>query len=225
MFNIFPIKNGLDNVEGFFSSGVSVGLKPDNGLDVAFIRSEKLCDVSAVFTTNKFQAAPLKHFQKYPKGFQTDFVLMNSKNANAMTGAKGIEDIDDIFDSLDLKVTNPVMSSTGVIGYGLNKEKIISSFSKFDFNSKNSTSASKAIMTTDKFAKELCYKVELENGEYFHIAGIAKGAGMINPCLATMLCFIITDANIPKQDIDELLQKKYDSKFQCNKRRWRYLNK
>jgi len=104
-----------------------------------------------------------------------------------------------------LAVHNPVMSSTGVIGYRLPIEKIATAFDHFDFQAKHSDKAAKAIMTTDQFKKELAYKVVLENGESFHIAAICKGAGMINPSMATMLCFILTDADIPKPDMDALL--------------------
>ena len=215
MFKLTPVENGLENVQGFFCGATNVGMrtKPANSDtsdiagDVAFIRSETPCDISAVFTNNTFQAAPIKHFQKYPKGFQTNFVLINAKNANAMTGEKGIEDINTIMSTLSSKqeVLNPVMSSTGVIGYRLPTSKIISAFDKLDFNTANSHQTARAIMTTDAFKKELAYKVELEDGNSFHIAAICKGAGMINPAMATMLCFIITDADIPKSDMDELL--------------------
>lgn len=216
MFKIFSLKNGLENVDGFYCDGVNVGMRQDSSDgDVAFIRSDSLCDISAIFTKNIFQASPIKHFLKYPKGFKTDFILINAKNANAMTGEKGIIDIENIFDSLlnYKKVTNPIMSSTGVIGYRLNREKIISSFGKFDFNSKNSDNTAKSIMTTDSFKKELSLKVELDDGSSFNIAGICKGAGMINPAMATMLSFIITDADIPKEDMDELLKEAIDESF------------
>jgi glutamate N-acetyltransferase / amino-acid N-acetyltransferase len=216
MFQIISLKNGINNVQGFFTDSVNVGMRTnpansgpsDIDGDVAFIRSESLCDVSAVFTKNRFQAAPIKHFERYEKDFQTNFLLVNAKNANAMTGEAGIEDINEIFKSLSNKITitNPIMSSTGIIGYKLPKEKIISAFERFDFNGKNSHKAARAIMTTDRFAKEICFKVTLESGESFHIAAIAKGAGMINPAMATMLCFIVTDAAIPKNDMDALLQ-------------------
>ncbi len=214
MFNLISLKNGIDNVEGFFSSGISAGLKKDGEFDVAFIRSENGCDISSVFTTNKFQAAPIKHFKKYPENFKTNFLLINSKNANAITGQKGIDDIDYIFKKTkNIELKNPIMSSTGVIGCPLEKDKIIDAINKFDFNSKNSKACSLAIMTTDSFPKELCLRVELDNREYFHIAGICKGAGMINPAMATMLCFLVTDANIPKKDMDEILKECVESSF------------
>jgi len=208
VFNIIALENGLENVQGFYCGATNVGMRPDQTQgDVAFIRSDVPCDISAVFTSNTFQAAPIKHFQKYPKDFQTDFVLINAKNANAMTGEKGVEDIETILSVLasKQKVLNPLMSSTGVIGYRLPIEKVTSAFDTLDFHSKNSEETARAIMTTDSFKKELSYKVELEDGTSFTIAAICKGAGMINPAMATMLCFITTDADIPKADMDALL--------------------
>jgi glutamate N-acetyltransferase/amino-acid N-acetyltransferase len=124
-----------------------------------------------------------------------------------MTGAKGVEDIDNLLSKLETKITlhNPIMSSTGVIGYRLPLEKLSSAFDNFDFNGKQSEKTARAIMTTDSFKKEICFKVTLDDGSSFHIAAIAKGAGMINPAMATMLCFIVTDADIPREDMDELL--------------------
>ncbi len=223
MYNIISLENGLENVQGFFCGATNVGMRtnPENSDvsdidgDVAFIRSKTPCDISAVFTSNTFQAAPLKHFQKYPKSFKTDFVLINAKNANAMTGEKGIQDIDTIMSILSSKmdVLNPVMSSTGVIGYRLPIDKITLAFDSLDFSSSNSHQAARAIMTTDSFKKELAYKIELDNGESFNIAAICKGAGMINPAMATMLCFITTDADIPKADMDELLTQSTENSF------------
>ena len=223
MYNILSLKNGLENVQGFYCGATNVGMRTNpanSGVsdidgDVAFIRSIVPCDISAVFTSNTFQAAPIKHFQKYKKDFQTDFILINAKNANAMTGEKGIEDIDSIMSTLSSKqkVLNPVMSSTGVIGYRLPTDKIIKAFDILDFSAKNSHHTARAIMTTDSFKKELAYKVELEDGSSFNIAAICKGAGMINPAMATMLCFVITDADIPKADMDELLTASTEQSF------------
>ena len=223
MFNLFSLKGGLDNVEGFFCDGVNVGMKTnpansgssDVDGDVAFIRSNFSCDITARFTSNRFQAAPIKHYQKYPKDFKTNFILMNAKNANAMTGKKGIQDIEAIFQKLDKfhVLENPIMSSTGVIGYRLNQDKITSAFDKFDYNAKNSDKTARSIMTTDGFKKELCFKIELDDGTAFTIGAICKGAGMINPAMATMLCFITTDADIPKADMEELLSDATEGSF------------
>jgi len=217
MFNLFSLKGGLNNVEGFYCDGVNVGMKTNenNDGDVAFIRSDVPCDITARFTANTFQAAPIKHYQNYPNDFQTDFILMNAKNANAMTGEQGIRDIEAIFEKLapHQKTLNPIMSSTGVIGYRLNQEKITSSFEKFDYNAKNSDKTARSIMTTDSFKKELAFKIELDDGSSFTLAAICKGAGMINPAMATMLCFIVTDADIPKADMEELLSEATEGSF------------
>ena len=206
MFSIFPIKGYIDQIDGFYCDGIHAGLKPNGDLDLGFIYSDTLCDIEAIFTENRFQAAPLKHYQRYEKDFQTNFILINSKNANAMTGEKGIEDINAIFGAINHKITNPVMSSTGVIGNPLPKEKIIDGANNFDLSSKNGENLSQAIMTTDAYPKHCLYEVKLEDGTSFKIGAVAKGAGMINPNLATMLCFITTDANIPKADMQELLE-------------------
>jgi len=216
MFKIFPLKKGLENVPGFYCDAVNVGMRttPANGSataapdgDVAFIRSETPCDVTARFTTNRFQAAPIQHYLRYPEGFKTDFILMNAKNANAMTGEKGIEDIDTLFKELEkhIPLTNPLMSSTGVIGYRLDLPRIASAFDRFEYDARHSDKTARAIMTTDSIKKELCFEVELEDKTSFRIAAICKGAGMINPAMATMLCFIITDADIPSTEMREAL--------------------
>ena len=204
MYKLTKIESGVCAADGFFADGVSAGLKPDGAKDMAFIYSDTLCDIASVFTTNKMTAAPIHHFRN--KGdFQTNFVLINSKNANAMTGKAGIEDIDEILSALPANITNPVMSSTGVIGVRLPKDKIISGTKLFNLTTRNSDAAAQAIMTTDSFAKKIAYKVELEDGSNFHIGAIAKGAGMINPAMATMLCFITTDADITKEEMQTLL--------------------
>ncbi len=206
MFTILPIKGFMDQIDGFYCDGIHAGLKPNGNNDIGFIYSDTLCEVEAVFTLNKFQAAPLKHFQMYPKGFKTNFVLINSKNANALTGQKGIDDINEVFSSLKFDLTNPIMSSTGVIANPLPKAKIIAGANSFDLSSKNAEALSRAIMTTDAYPKTSMYEVKLENGTCFKIGSVAKGAGMINPNLATMLCFICTDAAIPREDMRELLE-------------------
>jgi glutamate N-acetyltransferase/amino-acid N-acetyltransferase len=98
------------------------------------------------------------------------------------------------------------MSSTGVIGVPIPKKKILDNALQFNLDNKNGENLSKAIMTTDSYPKNCFYEVKLDNNNSFKIGAIAKGAGMINPNLATMLCFICTDAKIPKKDMQELLE-------------------
>ena len=213
MYILNKIDSGVCAADGFFADGISAGLKANDALDMAFIYSDTLCDIASSFTTNKMTAAPIRHFKN--KGdFQTNFVMINSKNANAMTGSKGITDIDEVLNSLEIDgLVNPVMSSTGVIGVRLPKEKIIAGTKKFDITKREPTNASQAIMTTDGFSKTIAFEVVLEDGSKFHIGAMAKGAGMINPAMATMLCFITTDADISKKKMQSILDKTVKKTF------------
>ncbi|MFW3344216.1 bifunctional glutamate N-acetyltransferase/amino-acid acetyltransferase ArgJ [Aliarcobacter butzleri] len=213
MFTILPIKGYIDQIDGFYCDGIHAGLKPNGNNDLGFIYTKEACTVAAVFTENKFQAAPLKHFLQYGENFKTNFVLINSKNANALTGRKGIESINTLFSQLDFDLINPVMSSTGVIGNPLPIEKLVTGAKKFDLTAKNGENLSKAIMTTDAYPKTCMYEVKLKDGTSFKIGAVAKGAGMINPNLATMLCFICTDAAAPYEDIKEALNINKETTF------------
>ncbi|MEA3374138.1 MAG: bifunctional glutamate N-acetyltransferase/amino-acid acetyltransferase ArgJ [Campylobacterota bacterium] len=207
MSDITTIEGGVCAPEGFFADGISAGLKPNGANDMAFIYSEKLCEFATVFTTNKMTAAPIRHFRN-KHDFKGNFVLMNAKNANAMTGKAGIEDIDEILLAVQNRfpqVNNPVMSSTGVIGARLPKAKLIAGSEQFDLTQKNFVAASEAIMTTDAFAKRLAKKITLNDGSSFTIGAMAKGAGMINPAMATMLCFITTDAKVDAKTMQLIL--------------------
>ncbi len=204
MYKLKKLESGVCAANGFYADGVSAGLKSGNAKDMAFIYSSTECEIASVFTTNKMTAAPIRHFRD--KGdFKTNFILINSKNANAMTGPAGIVDIDEILQTLSATVKNPVMSSTGVIGVRLPKEKIIEGAKLFDLKKREPNSAAQAIMTTDSFSKEIAFEVTLEDGSSFRIGAMAKGAGMINPAMATMLCFITTDAKVTKEEMQEIL--------------------
>lgn len=203
MYKIIQTKGGLCAPKDFYADGVSAGLKPNGELDLAFIYSKEMCEIASVFTTNKMYAAPIKHFRKMGD-FKTNFILMNSKNANAMTGETGVKDIDEILGHCK-NVCNPIMSSTGVIGVELPKKKIIDGIKLFNYSMKESQKAAQAIMTTDSFSKEIALEVKLDDGSSFSIGAIAKGAGMINPAMATMLCFITTDAAVSKIQMQNIL--------------------
>jgi len=212
LYKLEELTSGVCAADGFFADGVSAGLKPNGAKDMAFIYSESLCQIASTFTTNKMAAAPIRHFQA--KGeFETNFVLINSKNANAMTGKAGILDIEDILATLPSCVSNPVMSSTGVIGVRLPKERLIEGTKLFDLTKREPHAAAQAIMTTDRFSKEKAYKVTLADGSSFHIGAMAKGAGMINPAMATMLCFITTDAKVTKEEMQKILNKTVQTTF------------
>lgn len=206
-FDLTPIKGGICAIDGIFCDGVAAGLKKNEALDVAWIFSQKPLEISAVFTKNRFQAAPILHFLRHAKGKTSNFFLINTKNANAMTGERGVRDIEEILAALSARfpqVSNPIMSSTGVIGQFLPKDKIIAAFEKFDLSAKRPERAAEAILTTDRFAKSVAFRVDVGAGS-FVVAGFAKGAGMISPNLATMLCYIFTDSRVPKPDAEAIL--------------------
>jgi glutamate N-acetyltransferase/amino-acid N-acetyltransferase len=207
MYTINRIEGGVCAAEGFFADGIHIGLKKEGAYDLAFIYSETPCAIASVFTTNKMTAAPIRHFRA--KGeFEGNFVLINAKNANAMTGRAGIDDIDEVLSAVQEQfpqIQNPVMSSTGVIGVRLPKAKIIEGAKTLDLSRRDSVRVSEAIMTTDTFAKRIAYEIVLENGQSFRIGAMAKGAGMINPAMATMLCFITTDAAVDKAIMQSIL--------------------
>lgn len=207
MYVLHEIEGGVCAASGFYADGISIGLKKEGAKDIAFIYSDTLCANASVFTTNKMTAAPIRHFRQ--KGnFQGNFVLINSKNANAMTGQAGIDDIDEVMSALEetfSQITHPVMSSTGVIGVRLPKAKIIEGAKRFDLSRRDGIAASEAIMTTDTFPKRIAYEVKLLDGSSFRIGAMAKGAGMINPAMATMLCFITTDAAVDAATMQRFL--------------------
>jgi len=212
MFKIVPIKGGITAVDGFFCSGVKAGFKKDD-YDVGYIYSDQVCDIAYTFTTNRFQAAPIKYVLNN-KINKTNFLLLNSKNANALTGQKGIEDIAELMEECSNKfdnLVNPIMSSTGVIGVRLDKDKLKEAINSFKIE-KDNDKVSRAIMTTDSYPKVVAFEVILEDGSSFRIGAIAKGAGMINPAMATMLCFVVTDANI-SDDMKLLLSEAVESSF------------
>jgi glutamate N-acetyltransferase/amino-acid N-acetyltransferase len=213
MFKIIPINGSITTVDGFYASGVKSGFKKDD-YDLGYIYSDYLCDMAYTFTTNKFQAAPIKYVLANNIK-QTNFLLLNSKNANAMTGKKGIEDIKELLEftkeKFNKELINPIMSSTGVIGVRLDKEKLKKGIEKFELE-KDDKKIARSIMTTDSYEKEIAFEVTLENGDKFRIGAIAKGAGMINPAMATMLCFVVTDANIT-DDKQELLKEVVETSF------------
>jgi len=208
MYNLSEIDGGICAVEGFFANGIHAGLKADNALDFAFLYSDSICDIASIFTTNSMQAAPLLH----AKGVErSNFICINAKNANAMTGQAGLDDVLEILAAITTQfpqLHHPLMSSTGVIGERLPKAKLIEAAStNFDLTKKEPHRAAQAIMTTDRFSKEIAVHVTLENGEHFRIGAMAKGAGMINPAMATMLCFITTDIGIERNRLQSILER------------------
>ena len=170
---------------------------------------------SAVFTSNKVVAAPVKYTKNVLKKGIISAVFVNSGNANCFTGEQGFKDCETLVglvsNELDVPKDEIAISSTGVIGREMPIDIISKvaneSFSRLGNSPEDSLAAAKAIMTTDTFPKECAVEVTLTNGETVKIAGITKGSGMIAPNMGTMLSFIVTDAVVPADDINKALKK------------------
>jgi len=176
---------------------------------------------SAVFTSNKVVAAPVKYTQNVLKKGIISAVFVNSGNANCFTGQQGFKDCETLVEliSKDLKIPKDeiAIASTGVIGREMPIDTIskvaYESLSKLGNGPENSLAAAKAIMTTDTFPKECAVEVTLKDGEKVKIAGITKGSGMIAPNMGTMLSFIATDAILPSSEIKKALKTSADVSF------------
>lgn len=176
---------------------------------------------SAVFTSNKVVAAPVKYTKNVVRNGKVSAVFVNSGNANCFTGEQGIKDCETLVElvSRDLKIPKEeiAISSTGVIGREMPIDIIskvaYESLSKLGSEPENSLAAAKAIMTTDTFPKECAVEVTLTTGETVKIAGITKGSGMIAPNMGTMLSFVVTDAAIPADEIKKALKQAADVSF------------
>jgi glutamate N-acetyltransferase/amino-acid N-acetyltransferase len=207
-------------INGFKASGIYSGIKTSKKKDLALIYSEARARVSGVFTTNVVKAAPVIIGQKKVRSGYCQAVVINSGIANVCTGKQGIKDANEITKSLAksllIKDSLVIPSSTGLIGSFLTSHigKITGSIPKLISNlSENGLNdAAEAIMTTDAFAKICSKKVKID-GRQGTIAAIGKGAGMISPNMATMLCFAITDIALEKTAQDRLLQSSVNGSF------------
>jgi len=207
-------------VEGFKFSGISCGLKKSNKKDLGLILSEKECLSHAVFTRNKVIAAPLEIGKKIVKIDKIHGVIVNSGNANSCTGTKGIVATKKILEELakktNLHVDNFFPSSTGVIGVQLDYKKINKNMDKLltSLNKSSYRKFAESIQTTDKFIKLQHSKIKLGNSSG-NLLGIAKGAGMIHPGMATMLCFFVTDLKFNKSTFKSLIDDAIATSFNC----------
>ncbi len=205
-------------IPGFMFSGISAGIKEGEERDLALFYSVRPSTAAAVFTTNRVKAAPVLIDRARMRRGLCQAIIANSGNANACMGKRGMRDARAMVDATAKALRIPrglvLVSSTGVIGKPFPIDKILpripalidnlSSHALFD--------AVKAIMTTDRFPKVKMQKRSI-GGREIRICGVAKGAGMIMPRMATMLCFVMTDAAIERALLQKALSDATDLSF------------
>jgi len=215
------VEGGVTAPQGYLASGVSAGIKK-KGLDLAVVFSSQPASAAGVFTLNRVQAAPVllsKENLKSSRG-RVRAILINSGCANACTGEQGIKDslISTRCLASHLKVgpAQILVASTGVIGSFLPVPKVLKGISAAvsALNSRGGSAAVRAIMTTDTCEKTIAVEGRVA-GKTVRIGGMAKGAGMINPNMATMLAFVTTDVQVPPRELGKFLRRVADRTFNC----------
>ena len=205
--------------EGFRASGVACGLKPEDK-DLALIASSRPAAAAGVFTTNQVQAAPIQVNREHLADHTAQAIIINSKNANACTGERGLADVRqtarEVAGELDIAPEDVLVNSTGVIGVPLPIDKIRAGIPAAvrDLRDDGWADAAAAIMTTDTAPKPASTQMRLD-GRTVTICGIAKGAGMIAPDMATMLGFVVTDAAMDLGRLETCLRAAAGRSFNC----------
>jgi glutamate N-acetyltransferase / amino-acid N-acetyltransferase len=205
-------------IKGFFSSAVAAGIRYKDRLDLGLIYSDTPAVTAGVFTRNQVKAAPVVIDQERLKQGRAQAILVNSGSANACTGKQGMDAAFATSSLLSsrLKIDDEMvlLSSTGVIGEQLNLPAFRSSMDELvgDLSEENFEKVADAIMTTDTVPK-VAYKTVSIGDHEVKFMGMAKGAGMIMPNMATMLSFVITDAQISFPDLQDCLRQATDRTF------------
>lgn len=210
--NILPL--------GFKAAGLCAHIKKSGKPDMALFCSDAPCVSAAFLTTNKIKAAPVELCREYAKYKTQRAIIVNSGNANAMTGCQGAKDAFEtarlIAESFGFLPKDVFVSSTGVIGRPMPMDKIRSAAPVLtaSLSCNGFSDAACAILTTDTFAKKVTATFKI-GSKTVTVTGLAKGAGMIAPCVksATMLAYIFTDANISKALLNKVSQKAVESSF------------
>ena len=214
------VNNTITGPMGFHAGAVSCGLKAGKAPDVAVLACERAAQAAGVFTINKVFAAPVAVCREHIADGQAQAVIVNAGNANACTGAAGIKDAKQMAirtgRALGIGSEDVLVASTGIIGQRLPMDKIRSGIDaaveQLDNSAKAGREFSRAIMTTDRYPKNAFQEIRVD-GCRVRIAGTAKGAGMIAPNMATVLCFISSDAAISSKLLGKLLKRSVARSF------------
>jgi len=207
---------------GFRASGVKAGMKASGTLDLAVLAADRPAAAAGTFTTNRVCAAPVKWCRDRLPSEEVRAVVINSGNANAATGATGLENAARTAARaaalLDCRPEQILVASTGVIGHQLPMDRIEAGLQQavagLTPQSEGFQNAAAAIMTTDTRPKIVSLRQTIAGGEVT-LLGLAKGAAMIGPRMATMLGFLLTDAPVWANDLQEILAVAVDRSFNC----------
>lgn len=216
--DISKIGGGICAPKGYMASGIHCGFRKNRDKkDLGIIVSDKECSVAAVFTQNKVKGAPIAVDKEHIKDGKIRAVICNSGNANTCA-VNGIEVAENtcrlLAEVLDIKKEDVFVSSTGVIGEPLKFETFEEGVPRAvkELSYTGSDDFAHAIMTTDTVKKEAAYSFKIA-GKEVKIGGVAKGSGMIHPNMATMLCFITTDADITPEMLQKALNRDIKDSF------------
>lgn len=216
-----PVDGQMQLPSGYFAAATACGIKRDSSkLDVSLIVSDRPAAAAGVFTQNRVAAAPVRLCRQRVPSHGVRAIVVNSGNANACTGEAGFEDAKEMAslaaDQIGCAAEAVLVCSTGIIGERLPMQKIRSGIAaaaqRLSADSNGLELAARGIMTTDTRHKIAARSVQLDK-DTVRIAGIAKGAAMIGPNMATMLSFVLTDASIASDMLQAMLKGAVDSSF------------
>jgi glutamate N-acetyltransferase / amino-acid N-acetyltransferase len=203
---------------GFLFSAAEAAIKKPGRKDLALVYSEKEANIAGMFTTNAVKAAPVQLDMKQIKSGRGQAIIVNSGNANACTGKQGLRDAAEmarlVARHLSIRPSLVYVASTGVIGTPMPMERINAKIADLTNNldRKSIRDIAEAILTTDTFPKIVRKKIDIE-GKTGIITGICKGAGMICPHMATMLCFLMTDIAVNARALQNILKDAVELSF------------
>ncbi len=212
------LDGGVTAVPGFLAGGVAAGIKPSGKKDLALIHSPSPARSAAVFTTNQVKGAPVLVSMEHARTGALQAIVASSGCANVCTGERGMKDAREMVkqaaELLRIPPSHVLIAATGVIGQMLPMDKIRAAIPKLvkSLSPKGGREAAEAIMTTDTRLKEAALRCEI-GGRTVTLGGMAKGVGMIEPHLATMFCFVTTDAAVARGALDPILKRSVDRSF------------
>lgn len=211
------VSGGVTAARGFLASGVRARIKR-RGEDLALIFSDRTATAAGMTTTNRMAAAPVWLVRQTLRLGKAQAIVANSGNANCCTGPLGMTEAQrirhEVASHLHLSDSAVLVASTGVIGRRLPTRRILSAIPTLvkTLSAHGSDAAAKAILTTDLTSKSVAYAFQAQ-GRRIHLGGIAKGSGMIDPAMATMLCFLTTDAAVQPAALRKIVRETVETSF------------